>query len=152
MPNRFVPPRTVLRIGYCECVRQVESPGISDAQVDRGRIAGPLLVPIDRAVPLRAEPAVHLQFAPVVLPGHAEHDDALPTNNPLDDLRLPVLRMLIQGGRAPLSKTQKANREFYRNLSGRRRLDILVQLSKHEPHFRFERVYRNYYIRPNNDI
>ena len=85
----------------------MESPGISDAQVDRGRIAGPLLVPIDRAVPLRAEPAVHLQFAPVVLPGHAEHDDALPTNNPLDDLRLPVLRMLIQDGRARLSRNAK---------------------------------------------
>ena len=37
---------------------------------------------------------------------------------------------------------EKSDREFYRKLSGRERLDIILQLSKHEPEPRFERVYR----------
>lgn len=37
---------------------------------------------------------------------------------------------------------EKADREFYRKLSGQERLDILLQLSKHEPERRLERVYR----------
>jgi hypothetical protein len=40
------------------------------------------------------------------------------------------------------SEAEKADREFYRKLSGPERLDILLQLSKHEPERRFERVYR----------
>jgi hypothetical protein len=40
------------------------------------------------------------------------------------------------------SDAEKSDREFYRKLSGRERLDILLQLSKHEPERRFERVYR----------
>jgi hypothetical protein len=40
------------------------------------------------------------------------------------------------------SDAEKSDREFYRKLSGRERLDILLQLSKHEPECRFERVYR----------
>ncbi len=40
------------------------------------------------------------------------------------------------------SYAEKADREFYRKLSGQERLDILLQLSKHEPERRFERVYR----------
>ena len=40
------------------------------------------------------------------------------------------------------SEAEKSDREFYRKLSGRERLDILLQLSKHEPEPRFERVYR----------
>ena len=36
----------------------------------------------------------------------------------------------------------KSDREFYRKLSGQERLDILLQLSKHEPERRLERVYR----------
>ena len=37
---------------------------------------------------------------------------------------------------------EKADREFYRKLSGQERLDILLQLSKHEPERRLEKVYR----------
>ena len=40
------------------------------------------------------------------------------------------------------SDAERSDREFYRKLSGRERLDILLQLSKHEPERRFERVYR----------
>ena len=40
------------------------------------------------------------------------------------------------------SEAEKSDREFYRKLSGRERLDILLQLSKQEPERRFERVYR----------
>jgi hypothetical protein len=36
----------------------------------------------------------------------------------------------------------KADREFYRNLSGKERLNILLQLTGHEPKRRLERVYR----------
>jgi hypothetical protein len=36
----------------------------------------------------------------------------------------------------------KADREFYRKLSGQERLNILLELSKHEPERRLERVYR----------
>ena len=54
------------------------------------------LVRPDRAVHLDAEPAVHMQFAVVVLPGDAKHDRALRFDDPLDDLRLPIFRMLIE--------------------------------------------------------
>jgi hypothetical protein len=40
------------------------------------------------------------------------------------------------------AEAEKADREFYRKLSGQERLDILLQLSKHEPERRLERVYR----------
>ena len=40
------------------------------------------------------------------------------------------------------SEAEKSDREFYRKLSGRERLDILLQLSKHEPERRLERIYR----------
>jgi len=40
------------------------------------------------------------------------------------------------------SEAEKADREFYRKLSGQERLNILLQLSKHEPERRLERVYR----------
>jgi hypothetical protein len=40
------------------------------------------------------------------------------------------------------SDAEKADREFYRKLSGRERLDILLQLSKQEPEQRLERVIR----------
>jgi hypothetical protein len=40
------------------------------------------------------------------------------------------------------SEAEKSDREFYRELSGRERLDILLQLSKHAPGLPFERVYR----------
>jgi hypothetical protein len=40
------------------------------------------------------------------------------------------------------SDAEESDREYYRKLSGRERLDILLQLSKHEPQRRFERVYR----------
>jgi len=39
-------------------------------------------------------------------------------------------------------EAEKADREFYRKLSGQERLDILLQLTKHEPERRLERVYR----------
>src|SRR5205085_3006606 len=54
------------------------------------------LVRPDRAVHLDAEPAVHMQLAVVVLPGDAKHDRALRFNDPLDDLRFPIFRMLIE--------------------------------------------------------
>ena len=41
-----------------------------------------------------------------------------------------------------LAEADKVNREFYRNLSPEERLNILLQLSKHEPERRLERVYR----------
>ena len=40
------------------------------------------------------------------------------------------------------SEAEKADREFYRKLSGEQRLDILLQLSKQEPERPLERVYR----------
>ena len=40
------------------------------------------------------------------------------------------------------AEAEKSDREFYRKLSGQERLDILLQLSKHEPERRLERVYR----------
>jgi hypothetical protein len=40
------------------------------------------------------------------------------------------------------SETEKADREFYRKLTGQERLDILLQLSKQEPELPIERVYR----------
>ena len=39
-------------------------------------------------------------------------------------------------------EAEKADREFYRKLSGQERLDILLRLSKHEPERRLERIYR----------
>jgi hypothetical protein len=39
-------------------------------------------------------------------------------------------------------EADKADREFYRNLSGKERLNILLQLTGHEPERRLERVYR----------
>jgi len=40
------------------------------------------------------------------------------------------------------SEAEKADREFYRKLSGQERLDICLQLSKQEPERPIERVYR----------
>ena len=40
------------------------------------------------------------------------------------------------------TEAEKADREFYRKLSGQERLNILLELSKHEPERRLERVYR----------
>jgi hypothetical protein len=41
-----------------------------------------------------------------------------------------------------LSESEKADREFYRKLSGQERLEICLQLSKQEPERPLERVYR----------
>ncbi len=40
------------------------------------------------------------------------------------------------------SEADRADRDFYRKLSPKERLNILLQLSKHEPERRLERVYR----------
>jgi len=40
------------------------------------------------------------------------------------------------------SEAEKADREFYRKLSGQERLDICLQLSKQEPERPIERVWR----------
>jgi hypothetical protein len=40
------------------------------------------------------------------------------------------------------SEAEKADRDFYKKLTGNQRLQILVELSKHEPEQRLERVYR----------
>ena len=40
------------------------------------------------------------------------------------------------------AEAEKADRDFYRKLSGQERLDILLELTKHEPERRLERVYR----------
>jgi hypothetical protein len=40
------------------------------------------------------------------------------------------------------TEAEKADREFYRQLSGQERLNILLELTKHEPERRLERVYR----------
>ena len=43
-----------------------------------------------------------MELTLVVLPGDAEDDDAFRLNDPLDDLRLPVLRVLVQHERERL--------------------------------------------------
>jgi hypothetical protein len=40
------------------------------------------------------------------------------------------------------AEAEKADREFYRKLSGKERLDILLELSRQDPELPFERVYR----------
>jgi len=40
------------------------------------------------------------------------------------------------------SEAEKADREFYRKLTGQERLDILLELSKQEPERPIERVWR----------
>jgi hypothetical protein len=40
------------------------------------------------------------------------------------------------------AEADKADREFYRKLPPKERLNILLQLSKHEPERRLKRVYR----------
>lgn len=40
------------------------------------------------------------------------------------------------------AEAENADRDFYRKLNGQERLDILVELTKHEPERRLERVYR----------
>lgn len=40
------------------------------------------------------------------------------------------------------AEAEKADRDFYRKLTGQERLDILLELTKHEPERRLERVYR----------
>jgi hypothetical protein len=41
-----------------------------------------------------------------------------------------------------LAEADNADREFYQKLSGEERLKILLQLTRHEPECRLERVYR----------
>lgn len=43
---------------------------------------------------------------------------------------------------ASFSEAEKADRDFYKKLTGNQRLQICVELSKHEPEQRLERVYR----------
>ena len=74
----------------------LEREELQDPEVDRRMKTQAAFVGPDRAVHLNAEPAVHMQLALVVLPGDAEHDDALRLDDPLDDLRLPIFRMLIE--------------------------------------------------------
>ena len=40
------------------------------------------------------------------------------------------------------AEAEKADRDFYRKLSGQERLNIFLELCKHEPERRLERVYR----------
>ena len=40
------------------------------------------------------------------------------------------------------AEAEKSDRDFYRKLTGQERLDILLELTKHEPERRLERVYR----------
>ena len=40
------------------------------------------------------------------------------------------------------ASAEKADRDFYKNLSPQERLEVLLQLNKHEPERRLERVYR----------
>src|SRR3954469_20856297 len=60
------------------------------------------LVGPDRAVHLDAEPAVDVQLASVILPRHPEHDHAFRFDDPLDYLRFPIFRMLIEDERKRL--------------------------------------------------
>ena len=41
-----------------------------------------------------------------------------------------------------LQEADRADRDFYKKLSPQERLNILLQLTKHEPERRLERVYR----------
>ena len=59
--------------------------------------AQPTLVGSDRAVHLDPEPAVDVDLVFIVLPGNAEHDDALRFDNPLEDFARAVLRVTIEG-------------------------------------------------------
>ena len=65
-------------------------------EVNRRMETQAAFVGTDRAVHLNAEPAVYVQLALIVLPGDAEDDHALRLDDPLDDLRFAILRMLIQ--------------------------------------------------------
>ncbi len=71
----------------------LEGEELEDAEIDRGMETQPALVGPDRAVHLDAEPAIDVDLAFVVLPGHAEHDDAFRLDHALEDFRLPILRM-----------------------------------------------------------
>ena len=80
----------------------LEGEELQDAEVDRGMKTQTAFVGADRAVHLDAEPAVHVQLALIVLPGDAEHDHALRLDDPLEDLRLPIFRMLVEDERERL--------------------------------------------------
>jgi hypothetical protein len=56
----------------------------------------PPLYGADGAVHLDAETAVDLRQALIVQPGDPEHDHALGLDDPLEDLRGPVLRMALE--------------------------------------------------------
>ena len=57
------------------------------------------LVRADGAVHLDAETAVDLDLALVVHPRHAEHDDPFGLEDPLHDLRLPILGIALDDQR-----------------------------------------------------
>ena len=48
------------------------------------------------------------------------------------------------------SEAETSDREFYRQLSGQERLEILLQLSKHEPERLLERVYLDHSGKPDS--
>ena len=74
----------------------LEGEELQDAEVDRRVEAQPALVRPDGAVHLDPESAVDPVRPLVVLPRHPEHEDALGLDDPLEDLRAPVFRPLLE--------------------------------------------------------
>ncbi len=66
----------------------LEGEEFENAEIDRGMKTQPAFVGPDRAVHFDAEPAVNADLAFVVLPRHAEHDDALRLDHALEDFGL----------------------------------------------------------------
>src|SRR5436190_683691 len=58
--------------------------------------AQPTFIRTDGTVHFNAEATVYLNFAAIVKPGHAEHDDTLGFGDALQDLRRSVFRVLLQ--------------------------------------------------------
>jgi len=76
----------------------LESQELEDAEVDARVKPEAALVRTDRAVHLDTVAAVDLHVARVVDPRHAEHDDALGLDDPVDDLGFAVLGALVEDG------------------------------------------------------
>ena len=74
----------------------LEGEELQDAEVHGGVEAQAALVGADRAVHLDAEAAVDLDLALVVDPRHAEHELTLGLDDPLEDLGLAVLGVLVE--------------------------------------------------------
>ena len=71
------------------------------------------LVGADGAVHLDAEAAIHLHFALVIEPGHAEHKDPFGLGNAFQDLGFVILRVAPQHGLQGLEHFHHGLVEFW---------------------------------------